>query len=183
MSRSHTIVFESEGVQVDVPTGTTLTEAAQLAGVSMQHPCGGQGRCGRCAVKVVSGDFRQRSSLRLSSKDIEEGYALACQSIIEGDLRVVVPPQEKVERRLVTDLTARKVTIPEGYNHHTDQTIKRINLKIDQISFVMHARNPFQNTGCDQHILLRRFVPRENSWVTFLKWVGSMAQLMSLIFE
>jgi len=131
MSRSHTIVFESDGVQVDVPTGTTLTEAAQLAGVPIQHPCGGQGRCGRCAVKVVSGDFRQRSSLRLSSKDLEEGYALACQSIIEGDLRVIIPPQEKVERRLVTDLTARKVTIPEGYNHHTDQTIQRINLKIE----------------------------------------------------
>ncbi len=131
MSRSHTIVFESDGVQVDVPTGTTLTEAAQLAGLPIQHPCGGQGRCGRCAVKVVSGDFRQRSSLRLSSKDLEEGYALACQSIIEGDLRVIIPPQEKVERRLVTDLTARKVTIPEGYNHRTDQTIQRINLKIE----------------------------------------------------
>jgi len=131
MSSTHTIHFESEGAQVEVPTGTTLTEAAQLAGVTIHHPCGGQGRCGRCAVKVKGDGFRRRSSLRLSAKDKSEGYALACQTVIEGDLRITIPPQEKVERRLVTDLTARQVTIPEGYNHRTDQTIQRINLKID----------------------------------------------------
>ena len=131
MSRTHTIEFKSAGLQVEVPTGLTLTEAANLAGVTINHPCGGQGRCGRCAVKILEGKFRRRSSLRLTSQDIEAGFTLACQSIIEGDMRVSVPPQEKVERRLVTDLTARKVKIPEGYDHQVDQTIKRVNLTIE----------------------------------------------------
>jgi uncharacterized 2Fe-2S/4Fe-4S cluster protein (DUF4445 family) len=131
MSRTHTIKFVSAEIQVDVPTGSTLTEAAHQAGVTINHPCGGQGRCGRCAVKILDGNVRRRSSLRLSTKDIEDGYGLACQSIIEGDIRVSVPPQEKVERRLVTDLTARQVSIPKNYNYQDHQTILRVNLTID----------------------------------------------------
>jgi len=131
MSRTHKIIFESEGIHVEVPTGTTLTEAAQLAGISINHPCGAQGRCGRCAVQILEGNIRRRSSLRLTTKDLEAGYALACQSIVEGDLRVSIPPQERVERRLVTDLTARQVTTPEDYDYLTHQTIHRINLTIE----------------------------------------------------
>lgn len=129
MSKVHKVTFEQAGT-VEVPTGTTLTEAAHLAGITINHPCGGQGRCGRCVVQIKDGNVRRRSSLRLSSQDIGEGYALACQSVIEEDAVVHVPPQEKVERRLVTDLTARKVEIPAGYNYKTQQTIQRISLTV-----------------------------------------------------
>ena len=134
MSRNHIVIFEPQGTQVEVPTGSTVTEAAHLAGLTLNQPCGGQGRCGRCAVKILNGTSRRRSSLRLTAQDIEEGYALACQTIVEGDLQVTVPPQEKVERRLVTDLTARQVSVPEGYNFHQHQTIRRVNLTLDQPS-------------------------------------------------
>lgn len=131
MSKTHKITFESAAAPIEVPTGTTLTEAAQLAGIEINHPCGGQGRCGRCVVKIKDGSVRRRSSLRLTNADIDAGYALSCQSIIEGDVVVYVPPQEKVERRLVTDLTARKVEIPEDYDYDTKQTIRRVLLTID----------------------------------------------------
>ncbi len=82
--------------------------------MEISQPCGGQGRCGRCAVKIENGDVRRRSTLRLSAEDIEMGYALACQTVIEGDVSITVPPQEKIERRLTTDRTVAEVTIPEG---------------------------------------------------------------------
>jgi uncharacterized 2Fe-2S/4Fe-4S cluster protein (DUF4445 family) len=129
MSSTHKATFDSTK-PVDVPTGTTITEAAQLAGVEIHHPCGGQGRCGRCVVKVKEGKVRQRSSQRLTSNDIEQGYALACQTVIESDVSVYVPPQEKVERRLVTDLTARKVEVPVGYTFKQHQTTQRFNLSL-----------------------------------------------------
>ncbi len=129
MSKVHKVTFDDAGT-VEVPTGTTLTEAARLAGITLNNPCGGQGRCGRCVVKIKEGNVRRRSTLRLSSQDIGEGYALACQSVIEDDAVIYVPPQEKVERRLVTDLTARKVEIPADYDYQTQQTIKRIKLTI-----------------------------------------------------
>jgi uncharacterized 2Fe-2S/4Fe-4S cluster protein (DUF4445 family) len=117
-------------LQVEVRTGTLLTEAASLVGIDLMQPCGGQGRCGRCVVQVVEGKVRQRSTLRLSSDDIEQGFALACQSVVEGDLSIVVPLQEKIERRLATDRTVSKVTVPPRYDFRVSQTIQRLHLTL-----------------------------------------------------
>jgi uncharacterized 2Fe-2S/4Fe-4S cluster protein (DUF4445 family) len=82
-----------------VPAGALLEEAIALAGLSVPLPCGGQGRCGRCVVQVRQGPVRRRSALRLSDDDIAQGYALACQTLVEGDLDVWVPPQEELAHR------------------------------------------------------------------------------------
>jgi uncharacterized 2Fe-2S/4Fe-4S cluster protein (DUF4445 family) len=124
----HTVIFDIAKKPVHVPTGTLLSEAARLAGVDIGQPCGGQGRCGRCAVQVTKGDVRRRSSLRLSTEDVSNGFALACQSVVEGDISVTVPPQEKIERRLTTDRTAIEVSIPQDYDPLFSQTVHRISL-------------------------------------------------------
>ncbi len=125
----HTVLFDSTH-PARVATGALLTEAARLAGVEINQPCGGQGRCGRCAVQVASGSVRRRSSLRLSAEDIAQGYALACQTVVEGDATVLVPPQEKVERRLTVDRVAAEVQVPAGYHFRTHQTIHRLSLSL-----------------------------------------------------
>ncbi|MGB3714541.1 MAG: ASKHA domain-containing protein [Candidatus Promineifilaceae bacterium] len=127
----HTVRFDVAAEPVIVQTGTLLTEAAQVAGVEITQPCGGQGRCGRCMVKVGDGDVRRRSTLRLSTQDVNKGYALACQSVIESDVAVLIPPQEKVERRLSTDRVVAKVSVPEGYAFYGHQSVKRVNLSLD----------------------------------------------------
>ncbi len=126
----HLVQFDVAKEAVRVPTGTLLSEAARLAQVEINQPCGGQGRCGRCAVQVLEGTVRRRSTLRLSKEDIEQGFALACQSVIEGDVVIHVPPQEKIERRLTTDLIATEVEVPPGYDYRTDQTIRRVKLTL-----------------------------------------------------
>lgn len=115
-----------------VPTGTLLVDAARRAGVEISQPCGGQGRCGRCAVRVTGGDVRRRSTLRLTSEDVSRGYALSCQAVVERDVAVSVPPQEKVERRLTTDLTAAEVTVPPDYRPERDQSLRRITLTLPE---------------------------------------------------
>jgi len=124
------VKFDTVPEPVSVPAGMLLSEAARLAGMDIMQPCGGQGRCGRCAVQVLDGDVRRRSTLRLSTSDVEQGYALACQTVVEGDVQVHVPPQEKIERRLTTDLTVAEVTAPLGYDYHMDQTIRRVRLDL-----------------------------------------------------
>ena len=113
-----------------VPTGTLLTEAAHASGVEIVQPCGGQGRCGRCAVRITNGEIRRRSTLRLTAEDIAAGYALACQSVVEGDVSVTVPPQEKIERRLTTDRVVAEIEVPIGYDARSLQTIQRISLSL-----------------------------------------------------
>jgi uncharacterized 2Fe-2S/4Fe-4S cluster protein (DUF4445 family) len=115
---------------VHVPTGTLLTEAAHTSGVEIVQPCGGQGRCGRCAVHITKGEVRRRSMLRLTAEDVAAGYALACQSVVEGDVSVTVPPQEKIERRLTTDRVVAEVEVPIGYDARSMQTIQRVSLAL-----------------------------------------------------
>lgn len=105
-----------------------------MAGVEITQPCGGQGRCGRCIVCVQSGDVRRRSTLRLSNEDLEAGYALACQTVVEGDVQVIVPPQAKIERRLTSDRTVGEITVPSGYNYRFAQTIQRARISLSEPS-------------------------------------------------
>ncbi len=120
------VTFQPTGKTVAVPAGTSLMEAAGQAGLEINQPCGSQGRCGRCAVKVESGEVRRRSTLRLTVEDVEAGYALACQTMVEGDAVVTIPPQEKARRQLVTDKTAGKVELPFPYIPAVDQPLKAI---------------------------------------------------------
>ena len=128
---AHLVQFDPAARLVQVSTGTLLTEAAQLAGVEIGQPCGGQGRCGRCTVHVIQGTVRRRSTLRLSMEDIANGYALACQSVVESDVIIGIPAQEKIERRLTTDRTVAEVAIPVGYDPALHQTIHRIVLHME----------------------------------------------------
>jgi len=126
----HRVTFDINDQPVLVPTGTLLSEAAVLAGIDILQPCGGQGRCGRCTVKIESGTVRRRSTLRLSAEAISEGYALACQTVVEDDLVVIVPPQEKIERQLTSDRTVSEVTVPADYDYLRKQTVQRVNLTL-----------------------------------------------------
>ena len=176
----HLVTFSLDGAQpvaVHVPTGTLLTEAAQRAGVEITQPCGGQGRCGRCAVQVTGGDVRRRSTLRLTAEDVAAGYTLACQSVVESDVSVTVPLQEKIERRLTTDRVVAEVQVPAGYDPKTAQTIQRVVLTLtlpsmdDQTDDWSRLTTAFrQQAGIEQVSvslpLLRRIGPvlRDGEW-------------------
>jgi uncharacterized 2Fe-2S/4Fe-4S cluster protein (DUF4445 family) len=127
---SFTLPDSPTPVVVQVPTNTLLADAAHMAGIDIGQPCGGQGRCGRCAVQATEGSVRRRSTLRLSPQDIEQGYALACQSVVEGDVSIYVPPQEKIERRLTTDRVVAEVTVPTDYEYSKYQTVQRYQVQL-----------------------------------------------------
>ncbi len=130
----HIVRFADRAEPITVRAGTLLVEAARRLGLDIQQPCGGQGRCGRCAVRVESGRVRRRSVLRLSAADVEAGYALACQTVVEGDVSVVVPPVEQIERRLTTDHVAPEIVAPDGYDAAKAQTIGRVVLLLPRPS-------------------------------------------------
>jgi len=128
----HTIRFEPSGQQVQASTGTLLSEAADQAGLELNMPCGGQGRCGRCVVIAQNGaGIRRRSTVRLSAEDMAAGYALGCQTVVEGDAVITIPPQEKIERRLTTDKTAHGVVLPFTYNPQVHQPVRLFPVTIE----------------------------------------------------
>ena len=126
----HRVIIQPSKHALEVPTGTLVTEVIQAAGLDIAQPCGGQGRCGRCAVIIKGGGARRRSTIRLSKEDLAAGYALACQTVIEGDVEILIPEGELVARRLVTDKAAAKVGLPFPYHPSQMQCIQALQLEL-----------------------------------------------------
>ena len=126
----HRITFQPSGRTVEVPTGTLISEAIQAAGLDIAQPCGGQGRCGRCAVVVSGQGARRRSTIRLSPEDLQAGFALACQTLIEGDLQITIPAEAALAHRMVTDKAARAVELPFPYDPATMQPLQALQIEL-----------------------------------------------------
>ena len=70
------VTFLPEGKSVDVPEGTTISDAGIKAGVRIKLPCAGNGRCGKCIVEV--GGER----------------VLACRTSVTDGMEVIVPDED-----------------------------------------------------------------------------------------
>ena len=126
------VVFKPSGNVVEVEIGTLLSDAAVEAGITLNLPCGGQGRCGRCRVKVEHGVISHRSGVRLTSAELEEGWALGCQAVVKGDAVVHVPEQEKVEVEFITKTVgAERVALAAQFSGVLDPSVRRAHLTID----------------------------------------------------
>ncbi len=131
---NHKVTLLPANQTVEVPTGALVAEAIQRAGLDIAQPCGGQGRCGRCAVFIQGDGARRRSTIRLSAEDLESGFALACQTVVEGDLTVSIPEQEQIARRLVTDKTAKSIEVPFPYDQNL-QGVRAFRVYLPEPSF------------------------------------------------
>jgi len=129
---THRVTLLPMDLTLEVPTGTLISEVIQKAELDFTQPCGGQGRCGRCAVIIEGEGVRRRSTIRLSSEDVEAGYALACQAVIEGDVLINIPEQERIARRLVTDKAAKKIGLPFPYDPDKLQSIRTFQVQLTE---------------------------------------------------
>lgn len=60
--------------------GDTVLDTAKLAGIPLPSQCR-LGGCATCRVKILKGQVMMRRNNILSPNEIEQGQALACQSL------------------------------------------------------------------------------------------------------
>ena len=89
--KSYNVEFLPEGQNVEIPSGSTVMEAANKAGVYIGGMCGSKGLCGKCRVRVIDGIAIGNSNALLSDADIGEGFVLACQAVVKSDITVEIP--------------------------------------------------------------------------------------------
>ena len=83
------------GRRIDIEPGKTLLEAAQAAGVGLVSLCGGEGWCQSCLIRVASGEVNpptQSETDYLGDEELAAGFRLACQVILQSDVRIDIPP-------------------------------------------------------------------------------------------
>jgi len=87
------IKFLPEDKSVEVKSGTTILEAAHIAGVYINSACGGDHICGKCRVKIKKGHVNSPPTNLLSLSDIKSGYVLACQAQVTSDAVAEIPAE------------------------------------------------------------------------------------------
>ncbi|MFB6290276.1 MAG: ASKHA domain-containing protein [Candidatus Bipolaricaulia bacterium] len=96
-------------VEVEVSKGTTLLDAASRADLQLNSICGGEGICGKCKVIVDTGEVEVGSTATLSREEIKDGYTLACQTQVKGDLAVSVPAESTASKgKILIDEDAQR---------------------------------------------------------------------------
>ncbi|MDX2425607.1 MAG: 2Fe-2S iron-sulfur cluster binding domain-containing protein [Cycloclasticus sp.] len=95
--------IEPSGESFEVPKNKTLLQTALSHGVNFPYHCT-VGTCGNCRCKLVSGEVRaiMDFSYTLSASEIEDGYILACQSLLKSDVVIelevdINQPSQSVE--------------------------------------------------------------------------------------
>jgi len=75
----HKVTFLPERVEITIPEGTSVLQAAIEAGIQLEGPCGGKGTCGKCRVFLAE-DTQQP--------------VLACKTPIKRNMTVLTPQNE-----------------------------------------------------------------------------------------
>jgi uncharacterized 2Fe-2S/4Fe-4S cluster protein (DUF4445 family) len=105
------ITFKPSGKSVTLAPGTNLLEAARKAEIDIESPCGGEGACGKCLIRIVSGEVDSDCLGILSEEAIDDGYVLACKTqVLSSPLTIDIPEQIGwIEGQLTTDSESIKL--------------------------------------------------------------------------
>ncbi|MCI5648894.1 MAG: corrinoid activation/regeneration protein AcsV [Fusicatenibacter sp.] len=71
--------------------GERLLEVAQKSNVAIDAPCSGNASCGKCRVRLISGELESKKTRHISEEEYENGWRLSCVSTVKGDAVIAVP--------------------------------------------------------------------------------------------
>jgi len=125
------VTFAPSGETVAVPVGTSLLDAAILCELDIAAPCGGQGRCGRCRVRVSAGDVERRSNSGLVPTEILDGWAVACQTFVRSPVEVEVPERRSATVRPHGHAVAEPESLPLTCDWRQNPAVRTFVLDIE----------------------------------------------------
>ncbi|MFC1986494.1 ASKHA domain-containing protein [Chloroflexota bacterium] len=120
-----TVIFQPSGRRVSISSGKTIKEASKQLGVDIEGTCGEKGTCGKCKVRIENGFFKKygiesrMESLSpigkaekklLTPQQQRDGYRLACQAHIHGDVIVLVPEESRIGKQIVRKVAKETAT-------------------------------------------------------------------------
>jgi uncharacterized 2Fe-2S/4Fe-4S cluster protein (DUF4445 family) len=86
--------FSPSDIEVKVPGGVTVFDAASWNGIAIDSTCGGHGTCKKCRVRITAGEapVSKLDSRAFTPDELRDGWRLACRIQTQADLDVDVPP-------------------------------------------------------------------------------------------
>ncbi|MHC6179679.1 ASKHA domain-containing protein [Clostridium sp. JNZ X4-2] len=118
------VVFQPIGRKGRVRSGRTILEVSQEFGVNLESPCGGNGNCGKCKVKLEEGFFEkyginskitnlspitEKEKQLLTQEEQLKNYRLACCTKIMGDIVIYVPDESQRGKQVILQAAEKKL--------------------------------------------------------------------------
>jgi uncharacterized 2Fe-2S/4Fe-4S cluster protein (DUF4445 family) len=130
------VTIMPEGLSVEVEKGSTLLDAANAAGITLKSSCGGQGTCGRCAVKVLEGTVNGGDG-NMSKAKRAEGYILACTAKVEdGPVTVEFPESSRLsEHQVLLDDSLDEIikeSQVDDFEHSDEAFVKKVQVTMSE---------------------------------------------------
>jgi uncharacterized 2Fe-2S/4Fe-4S cluster protein (DUF4445 family) len=184
-NQTYTVVFQPSGLRGKVKDGTTILEASRKLGAGIETVCGGKGSCGKCQIRIEEGQFDKYgisssiSSVKsigkanqkfLDKSQLRQGYRLACQTRIYGDVVVFVPEKSRKGKQVIR----KEITVK---NIRLRPVVKKYPVKLkpatlhdplgdyERVQAVLARKFKLRNLTIDYPILLKlQKTVREGNW-------------------
>ncbi|WP_368488677.1 ASKHA domain-containing protein [Clostridium sp. BJN0013] len=116
------VIFQPTGHKGKICSGKTILEACQKFGINLESPCGGNGTCGKCKVKLEKVSFEkginsngsnvslitEKEREILTKEEQLQNFRLACCTKITGDIVISVPMESKMGKQKVLEVSQSK---------------------------------------------------------------------------
>ena len=187
-----TVVFLPSGQRGYVSDGKTIQEAAQELDVAIKSLCGGEGICGKCKVKMKRGFFKKydvksrmgnlsrigKAEKKMLGPQQHDGYRLACQAHIHGDVVVFIPEESRMEKQIVRK-AAKEIAIElnpsvrKYYVRIAPPTLGDISADWERLQSELSERFNLSALAIDYSVLLSlQNVLRQGNWeITVSVWM------------
>ena len=116
MKKEPMVIFQPAGRRGYVRKGITIKQASRELGVDIEGLCSEVATCGKCRVRIEKGSLSKQSDESrmgnldeineaekklLSPQEQQDGYRLACQAHIQGDVVVFVPEESRMDKQVI----------------------------------------------------------------------------------
>ena len=156
-------------IDVSVQEGANLLDIIRQVNLPIKSSCGGEGTCGECRVKILSGTKAENAAKRLPADILSQGFVLACQTIIEDNLSVQLPHFD--------ELTIQSITESDYFNTNKDNIsgVYEVNPVVRKISLILDPPS-LENNYSD----LKRLVLKLNDKLGPMEWTCAFSVLQKL---
>jgi uncharacterized 2Fe-2S/4Fe-4S cluster protein (DUF4445 family) len=144
MPREHRVTFMPLDRVVRAEDGQNVLEIAMQAGIHINASCSGNGVCGKCKIRITGGAATSAVSSKISQADYDEGFRLACQSIINGDVMIEIPLESQIDKSILKK-TGGDTHISSDYQ--MDEIFRNIHMKplVSELNMVLPEPSPEDN--------------------------------------
>ncbi len=154
------VVFIPSYKETACREGSTILDVAREAGVYIDSACGGIGKCGKCKIRLVSGEcspIAPEESEQIGPGELGQGFRLACRAQLQADAVIFIP-----EKSIFKGAASRKEFVPrkiplkpavKTYSLDAAQSPGEHRSVFERLLALLKAQHGIEGLACDEELL------------------------------